>query len=116
MTTAVENKTVEKTLIELENRYWQAIKDRDPDTALSLTDDPCLVAGATGIARIDRQTFTKMMKAAEYTLHGFEVKKSEVRLLSADIALVAYEVHEDMTIDDKRVSLDAAESSVWVRR
>ena len=65
---------------------------------------------------MDRDTFTKMMKNANYTLHGFEVKKPEMRLLNDDVALLAYEVHEDMTVDGKRLGIDAAETSVWTRR
>jgi ketosteroid isomerase-like protein len=100
----------------LENQYWQAIKDRDVDAAMRLTDYPCLVAGATGIGRVDKEAFAKMMKAASYRLHGFEIKDSEVRLLEDDVALVAYKVHEELTVDGEKVSMDAADSSVWVRR
>lgn len=39
-----------------------------------------------------------------------------MRLLEDDVALVAYKVHEDLTVDGKKVSMDAADSSVWVRR
>ena len=108
--------TGEKELLEFENRYWQAIKERDVDTATSLTEFPCLVAGASGIGRIDRDAYVKMMKGASYRLHDFEIKDSEVRLLDDDVALVAYKVHEELTVDSEKVSMDAADSSVWVRR
>jgi hypothetical protein len=32
--------TIEAELLDLEKRYWQALKDQDVDMALSLTDDP----------------------------------------------------------------------------
>ena len=108
--------TVEKELLELENQYWQAIKERDVDTAMQLTEFPCLIAGATGIGRVDKEAFVKMMKGASYRLHEFEIKDSEVRLLKEDVALVAYKVHEELTVDGGKVSMDAADSSVWVRR
>ncbi len=111
-----QQKTVETELLNLEKRYWQAIKEKDVDAALSLTELPCLVAGATGVALVDRESFVKMMKEARYTLHDFEVKKAEVKLLKDDVASLAYEVHEDLTVDGKKVSLDASDSSVWVRR
>ena len=77
----MQQKTVETELLNLEKRYWQAIKEKDVDAALSLTEIPCLVAGATGVGLVDRESFVKMMKEARYTLHDFEVKKAEVRLL-----------------------------------
>ncbi len=115
-TTTIENKIAEKELLDLENRYWRAIKEKDVDAALRLTEFPCLVAGASGVGLIDREKYVKMMTGAKYTLHDFEVKKAEVKLFSDDVAGVAYEVHEDLTVDDKKVSMDATDTSVWVRR
>lgn len=115
-TATIERKTVGTELLNLEKRYWQAIKEKDVDATLGMTEFPCLVAGATGVALIDRETFVKMMKDARYTLHDFEVKNAEVRALKDDVVCVAYEVHEDMTVDGKKVSMEATDSSVWVRR
>lgn len=42
------SKAVEQELLALEKRYWQAIKDKDADTAMRLSDDPCLVTGPEG--------------------------------------------------------------------
>jgi len=58
-----------------------------------------------------------MMDAASYTLHDFKISEHpQVRLLSDDVAIVAYNVHEDLTVEGKPVTLDAADASVWVRR
>src|SRR5512141_1751242 len=84
-TTTVENKIAEKELLDLENRYWRAIKDRDVDAALRLTEIPCLVAGASGVGLIDREKYVKMMKGAKYTLHDFRIGEAEVRLLTDDV-------------------------------
>ena len=108
---------VEKELLALERQYWQAIKDKDADTAMRLTDDPCIVTGAQGVGRIDRKALGAMMKAASYELNAFEVKDDvQVRLLRDDIAIVAYKVHEELTVEGKPVVLDAADASTWVRR
>ena len=115
-TTATDRKIAETELIRFENRYWRAIQDRDIDTALEMTDEPCLVAGASGVARVPRETFVDMMKGARYTLHGFELKKTDVRFVTDDVALVVYDVHEDLRVDGQSVSLDASDASVWVRR
>ncbi len=108
---------VESELLALEKRYWQAIKDRDVDAALRLTDDPCLVAGAQGVARIEGRAFADMMKASRYTLEDFEVDDdAQVRLLSDDVAILAYKVHERLTVEGMPVTLDASDASTWVRR
>jgi hypothetical protein len=110
-------KTVEKELLGLEKQYWQAIKDKDVDAAMRLSDDPCIVAGAQGIGSLDRKSLGGMMRAASYTLNDFKFSDdAKVRLLSNDIAIVAYKVREDLTVEGKPVSFEAAESSTWVRR
>src|SRR5882757_4313570 len=108
----MEKKKIEQELLALERRYWQAIKDKDVDAAMKLTDDPCIVTGAQGIGSIDKKTFASMMNAASYTLNDFEVKDDvKVRLLRDDVAILAYKVHENLTVEGKAVSLDAADAS-----
>src|SRR5512141_3275543 len=88
-TTTIETKIAEKELLDLENRYWRAIKEKNVDAMLGLTEFPCLVAGATGVALIDRENFVKMLTDPKCTLHDFKVKKAEVRALKDDVACVA---------------------------
>jgi uncharacterized protein (TIGR02246 family) len=107
---------VEQELLELEKKYWQAIKDKDADAAIRLSDDSCIVTGAQGVARINGEALARMMDAASHTLHDFTISEDQVRLLSDDVAIVAYNVHEHLTVEGKPVTLDAADASVWVRR
>jgi hypothetical protein len=110
-------RSVEKELLELERQYWQAIKDKDVDAAMRLTDESCIVTGAQGVGRMDRRSLGAMLKAAPYTLERFELgDDAEVSLLGDDVAVLAYKVHEELTVDGKPVVLDAADASTWVRR
>ena len=43
---------IEALLLDHEKQYWQAIKDRDVQAAMRLTDDPCIVTGAQGVAAL----------------------------------------------------------------
>ena len=110
------NRIVEQELLEVETQYWQAIKDKDAAAAMRLTDTPCIVTGAQGIRQIDKQALSQVMNAAPYTLDEFQVDDVQVRLLRDDVAIVAYKVQEKLTVDGKPVSLEAADSSTWVRR
>jgi hypothetical protein len=110
-------RTVEEELLKLEKQYWQAMKDKDVDAAMRLTDDPCIVTGARGVVHIAPQALAGMMKATPFTLHEFNVSDDvHVRLLSENVAILAYKVHEELTVEGKPVTLDAADSSTWVRR
>src|SRR5262245_33436057 len=110
------NKSIENELVNLETQFWQAIKTKDFDTALTLAHDPCLVVGPSGVASIDKEKFRGMMRSATHSLHNFEFKNVEVRPLSDGVAVLAYMVHEDLTVDGKPVSVDAAHSSTWIKR
>jgi uncharacterized protein (TIGR02246 family) len=110
-------KTAEKEIVKLEKRFWQALKDEDVESALELMDDPCILTGAQGMSSIDHETFRSMMQDAPYTLDEFELGEDvEVKMLGDDVAIVAYQVKEQLTVEGKPVTLEAADASTWVRR
>lgn len=109
-------KPTEKTIVDLETKYWQAIKDNDGESALALNDDPVVVTGAHGVGSIDRKTFAAMMKQSNWSLEDFKLDKIEVRVLSDECAIIAYNIHEKMIVDGKPLELDAADTSTWVKR
>ena len=107
---------IEARLMDYERQYWQAIKNRDVPAAMRLTDDPCIITGAQGVARITRTAFAGMLQAGGWTLHEFTLSDMQVRLLGDDVAVIAYKVKEKLTVDGKPLTVEAADSSTWVRR
>jgi hypothetical protein len=114
--TATATKT-NTQILDLERRYWEAIRDNDVRSAVSLTEFPCLIAGASGVRSVDQASYEKMMTGGSWKLHEFEIENgAEVRQLTDDVAVIVYRVREEMTVEGKPVTLRAADSSVWVRR
>ena len=107
---------IEKQLLDFEKQYWTAIKDRNVQLAMQLTDDPCVIVGASGVARIDQKTFAGMLQAGGWTLHEFTLSDVQVRLVCDDAAVIAYKVKERLTVDGRPITVEAADSSTWVRR
>lgn len=108
---------IENELLELERQFWQAMKDRDAETAMRLSDDSCLVTGPQGVGVIDRDSLGRMVKDASYKLRDFSFSPdAKVRAIGDDVGIVAYGIHEELEVEGKPISLDAAESSTWVRR
>lgn len=106
----------EKELLELERKFWQAMKDRDVESARRLTEFPCIVSGPQGVGSIDERTLEAMMKNGP-ELIDFRLKDgAQMRKISDDVAVLAYEVHEELTVEGSPVSIDAAECSTWVRK
>ena len=114
---ATTTSTTETEILDLERRYWQAMRERDIPTAVSLTDFPCLIAGASGVRSVDQASYEKMMSGASWRIQKAELEDgAEVRQLTDDVAVIVYGIQEDMTVEGKPVSLHAFDSSVWVRR
>lgn len=107
---------VEKELADLERKYWQAMKDKDVAMAQQLTDDECLLTGAQGVSRIERKQLADMLSSPTWTLNDFALSDVQVRVVNDDVAIVAYKVREEMTVEGKPLSLEAADASTWVRK
>jgi hypothetical protein len=112
----MNNPALEKELFELERQYWQSMMDGDAKAATRLSDDPCVVTGAQGIATLDRKSLAKMIEGAPWKLESFALTDPIVRTLTDDVAVLAYKVHEELNVEGKSLSFDAADSSTWVRR
>ena len=107
---------VEQEIVELETEYWRAIRDKDTDAAIRLTDEPCLVAGAQGARSVDHKAFVAMAKSPVWELRKFELADADVRMLTDDVAVIGYTVTEEMVVEGKPLTLKAADTSTWVRR
>ena len=110
------NPAVDQEIVDLERKYWQAMKDKDVEAAVSLTDEVSIITGAQGVSRIDRQSYRKMMTGATWELVDFEFSDLQTQRLTDDVAVVAYKVKENLRVDGKPVSFEASDSSTWVRR
>lgn len=114
MTTTTET----RTLLDVERRFWDAMQEKDGKTAGEMTDESCIVVGAQGVSRITAKEMDRMTREGPWQLTRYDLKDdtAQVRMLGDDVALVAYSVHEDVTMSGKPMSMDAHEASVWVRR
>ncbi len=107
-----------KELLDLERKFWDAIKNRDKSTAARLTDDDCIVVGPSGAATLKKDQIAAMIGEATYELQRYDLDRDtvQIRAIGDDVAVVAYKVSEKMVVEGKPVTLDAYDSSVWVRR
>lgn len=109
---------IRNEILNLEKKYWNAMRNQDLDAALSLTDFPCLVAGAQGISSVNQEQFQKMFNSNQnsFRTFNFDEDKVEVRQVSPDTAVIAYRVQTTLTKDGQEKSIDAIDTSTWVKR
>jgi len=108
-------RTIETELVNLEKMYWTAIQEKDAVVALQLSHDRCVVTGAQGATPIDAGTFREIMDTAPWMLDDFELSDVQVSLVSEDVAIVAYRVKESLIVEGRPLSVEAADSSTWIR-
>lgn len=113
----MEGPSLEHELIALEERYWQSMKDKDAGAATALTDYPCIVAGASGVMSVDEEAFTRMLEGGAWAIKDFTLGEDvQVRRLTEDVAIIAYKIRENLTVEGEAVTMEASDASVWVRR
>lgn len=102
-------------IIALEKSYWEAIKAKDGRRTAELSGEAALVTGARGVMRIEKEKMGRMTEEGNWSLDSYAFDDVEVSTPSPDVALIAYTVRQDVTMDGKRQELRAADSSVWIR-
>lgn len=100
----------------LEQRFWNAMKDRDDRAAMELSDDPTLVVGAQGAGEMPRQALGAMLRQSTWELLAFEIDSLVVREVAPGVVVTAYKVTEELSVEGAHLTLEAFDSSVWVKR
>ena len=108
------NNVTEIEILNMEQKYWDAMKNQDIEAAISLTKFPCVVAGPKGIQKVKEEDYRKMMSSAKGdSFKGIELQNPEVAILNQDAAMISYSIkHNGMKMLD--VSTWVREQGRWV--
>ena len=108
---------VDQELLDLEKQYWEAIRNRDGASATRMSDARCLVVGPQGISDLDREALAGQVENAPYELKKYRLDEDvRVREIADGVALIAYKVTEEVVLDGRPTTLQAYDSSIWVKR
>lgn len=104
-----------ETILNLETRFWQSMVDKDPEIAMTLIADHCLIAGPMGTMQITPAKYGEMTREGQWSLDKFEFTDVAVVHPNEDTAVIAYQVHQTGTMKDRKMDLHCADSTTWVR-
>ena len=108
--------TPNKTLIDLENRFWQALVDEDADAAVELLNEPSVLVGARGAMKFDHEGYRNMTANPVWKLKQYELKDIEVVFPNEATAVVAYHVTQHVEEQGKGHSVqEMNDSSTWIK-
>ncbi|MFZ2031525.1 MAG: nuclear transport factor 2 family protein [Vitreimonas sp.] len=102
-------------IVALEKQWWDAMKRKDGERTSQLAGKLALTTGARGVAAISKEKMGKMTEAGNWTLDSYEFNDVQVVTPTPDVAIIAYTVNQNVTMDGKPQKLRAADSSTWVR-
>jgi hypothetical protein len=111
----MEKRSVQSELADLERKYWTAIMEKDAVVALQLSHDQCVLTGAQGTSHIDGAALREIMDVAPWILDDFELDGVQVSLVNDDVAIVSYKVRESLIVEGKPFTVEASDSSTWIR-
>ncbi|MEJ8855775.1 nuclear transport factor 2 family protein [Variovorax robiniae] len=110
--------TLDKTLIDLETKFWQSMVDKDTDAALALLDDHALMVSPHGTIQFDHAGYRKMAEQGTMVVTAFELTDVEVFHPNDTTAILSYRVKQAVSSRDKpakSTTTDMIDTSTWVK-
>lgn len=109
----------DSTLIALEEKFWQAMVDGDPDTATQLLDEPAVMVSAHGALQFDRRQYKEMAEQGPMVVKGFEFGDMQVLYPNDDMAVLTYRVKQVIGPrgnEGQQIEQHMSDASVWLRK
>lgn len=103
------------TIQQLETRFWQSMVDKDREASMALIAEDCLLAGSSGVIRIDPRKYGQIASDDTHTLQSFDFDNVEVIFPTDDVAIIAYTVRQIGDMGGETMDLRCSDTSTWVR-
>jgi hypothetical protein len=105
----------EQEILDVEREYWDSMISKDPSVATRLTGDRALITGAQGVSEVTSAAIGQMVQSDAWKLKRYTFSDVRVLTPTPDTAILAYHVTEDLEVDGQPLTLEANDSTVWVR-
>ncbi len=95
-------------IIELERKYWDAMKSNDVEAAVKLTKFPCTLTSPKGVQKVSEDQYRELMKASKPEVYkGIELEDPQVEILNKDTAFITYSIQFN--------GMKMLDVSTWIR-
>jgi hypothetical protein len=102
-------------ILGLETSYWDAMKAKDGSTTAALSGRTSLVTGPKGVMTVEKDRMGQMTEEGNWQLESYDFDDVKVITPSPDVAIIAYKVHQRVTMDGRKSDMHCADSSTWLR-
>jgi len=107
-----------KTIVDLENRFWQSMVDNDTSTALAMLCEPSLMVSPHGAMRFGHEEYRKMAEQGSWVLKAYELSDMQVVFPNDSTAVVTYHAKQTVASRDKgdgNTTQEMNDTSTWVK-
>jgi len=108
--------SIDEEIIAAEREYWDSMITKDPEVATRLTDNESLIVGAQGVSTVTSKNIGEMVKSDGWKLKKYDFSDVKVMSPAQDVAIIAYHVREELEVEGKPLTLEANDSTTWVRK
>jgi hypothetical protein len=108
--------TIDRDILALEREYWDSMITKDPEVVTRLTADESIIVGAQGVGIVTKKQIGSMVQSDGWKLKRYSFGDVKFNALDERTAVIAYSVKEDLEVEGKPLTLEANDSSVWIRR
>lgn len=107
----------EKTIVELEKRFWQSMVDQDADTAVSMLHEPAVMVSSHGAIQFDHAGYRKMSDQGPSVLKSFDLSDVKVVFPNAATAVMSYRVKQGVSKrgESGETTQEMNDTSTWVK-
>lgn len=109
--------TSPQVLIDLEKKFWQALVDEDPDTAVELLTEPALIVNMNGAFQFDHATYRKLAAEGPMQVTSFELSDMQVMFPNDSTAVLTYRARQEVLqrAQNQRQTQEVNDTSTWVK-
>ena len=107
---------LKEDIVAAEKRAWQGFADHDVKTYSDVWTDDAVEFLADGSVMTDKQAILADLKSTTCKVKSFDIANAKVRQVSPDVAILTYDLSQDVTCGATKLAPKANASSLYVRR
>ena len=109
--------TPNKTIIALEEKFWQSMVDQDTDTALEMLAEPSMMVSSHGAMKFDHAAYRKMAEQGSMVIKSYELSDMEVVFPNEGTAVLSYHVKQSLSPrgEGEAIEQEMNDTSTWVQ-
>ena len=102
-------------ILDLEHRYWETMAAGEHGKSAELLADEAVVVGSMGAHAFRKADYEAMSQQSGWAITSYDLSDEKVTFPTENCAVVTYKVKQEAEHKGKPMSMEAWNSTVWVK-